>query len=1335
MMELSTRRRPRTARRASIAAILENLESRVVMSATPTAMALQASNPLVGLGQSLTLNAIVLGRDTNIPVTGGSVTIRDGSAVLGTVPVVDGQASLTTTSLAIGTHRFSATYSGGGDYLASRTEVRPNSPVRTIAGGGAAGYAGDGGLATSALLNHPSDVAVDAAGNVYIADTSNRFVRKVGPDGIISTVAGNGTSFDISIPGSGGDGRPATAAPINYPLSVAVDAAGNLFLSDGEVSVRKVGPDGIISTVAGNGRAGFSGDGGPATSAQLNAPQGVAVDAAGNLYFTEYWNNIVRRVSADGIISTIAGIPTTTPGTLGEVGYTGDGGPATAALVARPFAVAADAAGNVYIADTGNRVVRKIGPDGIISTVAGNGAPPSPVPILYYEGIDGMPATSVELTKITGVEVDASGTIYFADSGDQAIRRVSPDGTLSTIATAWSITDGGGRRSDQFQLIRGMAQDAIGNLYFADTSANAVRMVSATTDVTVTPSATTARLSTSATSLYAGRELMLTAYVTSVAGVVDEGTATFRDGSTVLGTVAVVNGSASLAVSTLGIGSHQLSVSYDGGSRFLPDRQGVDAASDFNTVRINLPGLAGSIDALTIGGAPREMVADAAGNIYFIAGGGLSVGRITPGGVITRIAGTGAPGNSGDGGPAIDARFNDLRDLAVDAAGNLYLADPGNGAIRKVSPDGIIRTIVGNGIALTPASPSTLPIDFIGHFVLDPAGNLYIQNALYGYINRLSPDGIYSDYAGTMHPGGPGDGVPATSSHLDSGADLAMDVAGNLYIAGTTIAGSGNALIRRVSPDGIITTVAGAFGNGTTADGVPATSAKLNRPSRPTVDAWGNLYFTDDDGATIRRVSPDGIISTVARFSRTPGGYGSGVLAPFGPAHSLAVGAMGDLLVSEGDQFAVRRFSATSRVDVTPAPAGFRITATETSVLAGLVQTYTVTAVDAAGNRLTDFGGRLTIHSTSGNIRYENTVDLFGGVGTFLAGLTTAGDQRIIVSDLSGLSDPILTGEIVINVRANQVAKYDIAVEPGIAGRPLRAVVTAQDLFGNRVFDYTWPIRFFSSDPAAVLPADAELVQGRGEFTIVLPTAGTQTVGVLDGLDSSLASVVGVQSAPDPDAFDQSPDATFVRSLYRNVLGRAGSDFEVGNWVGGLLNGMTRQDVSSAFVRSIEHRANQVKGYYWDYLNRAVDPGAQHWVDALLAGASESSVIAGILSSEEYLSARQDDAEFIHNLYGDVLRRSADDVGMADKKAALAAGASRASLVAGIVAAPETIDLVLDDLYRYYLGRRRDPSSAVWEGILADPDGSAAEVQEGILASDEFYGVSGKIPILGPPSH
>ena len=334
------------------------------------------------------------------------------------------------------------------------------SVITTIAGSGAIGYTGDGGLAIAAGLLTPECVYVDKKGDIFISQADLHCVRKVDINGIITTVAGNGVS------GSGGDGGPATAAQLNGPECVTGDTIGNIYIADCQNSrVRKIDTFGIISTIAGTGVQGFSGDGGPATAAKLSGPSGLAIDNAGNLYVSNLYTNRIRKITTAGIISTIAG--------NGTAGFSGDGGSAVSCMLNGPNSIALDNAGNIYIADLQNNRIRKINAFGIITTVAGNGTS-------GYSG-DGGVATLAKLNLPTGVAADASGNIYVADRYNCRVRKVSVDNNaISTIAGSTTCSfsgDGISPTSATLNYPNGVSVDQFGNLYIADYSNRRLRKV------------------------------------------------------------------------------------------------------------------------------------------------------------------------------------------------------------------------------------------------------------------------------------------------------------------------------------------------------------------------------------------------------------------------------------------------------------------------------------------------------------------------------------------------------------------------------------------------------------------------------------------------------------------------------------------------------------------------------------------------------------------------------------------------------------------------------------------------------------------------------------------
>jgi uncharacterized protein (TIGR03437 family) len=394
-------------------------------------------------------------------VSGGTITTVAGNGYWG-LPCNGGPA----TSACLFEPAGVAVDSAGNLYIADTKDgyIRKvtGGTITTVAGNGNFGYSGDGGPATSASLYWPNGVVVDSAGNLYIADTSNNRIRKVS-GGTITTAAGNG-AYRYS-----GDGGPATSASLNQPTDVAVDSAGNLYIADGVNNrIRKVS-GGTITTVAGNDSQGFSGDGGPATSALLSMPSGVAVDPAGNLYIADSWNDRIREVSG-GTITTVAGNENN--------GFSGDGGPATRAWLNDPQGVAVDSAGNLYIADTDNNRIRKVS-GGTITTVAGSEN-------WGFSG-DGGPATSASLNWPSGVAVDSAGNLYIADTENSLIREVS-GGTITTVAGNENLDfsgDGGPATSASLCYPSGVAVDSAGNFYIADTCNEQIRKVSGGTITTV----------------------------------------------------------------------------------------------------------------------------------------------------------------------------------------------------------------------------------------------------------------------------------------------------------------------------------------------------------------------------------------------------------------------------------------------------------------------------------------------------------------------------------------------------------------------------------------------------------------------------------------------------------------------------------------------------------------------------------------------------------------------------------------------------------------------------------------------------------------------------------
>jgi uncharacterized protein (TIGR03437 family) len=330
--------------------------------------------------------------------------------------------------------------------------------MATFAGNGTDGYAGDGGAAIAAEIGGAAGLAVDTKGNVYFADQWNQRVRVVSGAGVVTTVAGNG------VVGNAGDGAAALAANLSWPAGIAVDTAGDLYISSG-ARVRKVTPDGIIAAFAGGTSAGYAGDGGPAVNAQLNEPHGLAVDSAGNVYIADSGNFRIRKVSPDGVIATVAG--------NGTAGDAGDGGAATAARIGYVHGLALDGAGDLYFTDPYNHCVREVLATGVIATVAGGG---------FGSAGDGESAPQTQLRFPYGIVVDSEGNVYVADLLNQSVRIIGTDGTTFTAAGTRVAGFGGDGLSGPYATLNmpaELALDAGGDVYIADLRNFRIRQLSA----------------------------------------------------------------------------------------------------------------------------------------------------------------------------------------------------------------------------------------------------------------------------------------------------------------------------------------------------------------------------------------------------------------------------------------------------------------------------------------------------------------------------------------------------------------------------------------------------------------------------------------------------------------------------------------------------------------------------------------------------------------------------------------------------------------------------------------------------------------------------------------
>ena len=731
----------------------------------------------------------------------GQITFYDGPSVLGVVTLSGGSAVFTTQWQNGGTRLLRAHYSGDSNYAVGDSVIvaqRINPPTATSFTTAAASASGTPGPylistiagtpfpstpipGTSAVLRAPAGMAVDTAGNVYFSDQFMNMVFRVDVSGNMTRVAGNGAAaYTADLPNG-----PAISVPLS-PSALATDSSGNLYIAD-DRDVRRVSPGGAITTVAGMGQCGgFTGDAAPGTAVGICGAAGLAVDAAGNLYISDSGWHVVRKLGLNGTITIVAG--------NGTAGYGGDGGPATAAQLSEPLGLALDSSGGLLIADSNNNVIRRVSPDGQITTVAGNGD-------TSYIG-DDIPATQAGLYYPQSVAADGSGDFYIVDTYHGRVRKVS-GGIITTAAAGGLVYPSGGSYAIlTLYQPAGVITDSSGDLFITDSQYGRVWKMSA-------------------------------------------------------GTFSTVAGGASGDSATAAFGMFS---------------------------------------------QPGPITKDQAGNAYVADSLGTRVRMISASGAISTVAGTGSSGYSGDGGPATTAQLASVTGLAVDSSGALYMADLENYRVRRVY-QGVITTVAGDGSAgysgdgVQASGTGICPFSV----AVDAQDNLYIADAENNRVRRVTPGGMISTVAGNGTPGYSGDKGPATSAQVLAPQWVGFDGQGNLYIADSSFH------VRMVNAQGIITTIAGNGVSASTGDGGPATLASMN-VSSAAVDSAGNFYFVEGSNGTIRVVNTNGIVSTIAGNTTFPyiGPDTGPAIGPLIAADGLYADPSGVVYLTDGEDDTIR---------------------------------------------------------------------------------------------------------------------------------------------------------------------------------------------------------------------------------------------------------------------------------------------------------------------------------------------------------------------------------------------------------------------------------------------
>ncbi|KAA0254172.1 MAG: hypothetical protein EDX89_11010 [Acidobacteria bacterium] len=644
--------------------------------------------------------------------------------------------------------------------------------------------------------------------------------------------------------GPGSDDGTGSAARFTYPSGVAADDSGNVYVADsGNHTIRKVTPSGDVTTLAGLAGS-YGSDDGTGSAARFYSPAGVALDGSGNVYVADAYNHTIRKVTPAGVVTTLAGLAAS-PGTADGTGV--------AARFDMPQGVSVDGSGNVYVADAYNHTIRKVTPAGSVTTLAGLAGSPG--------SADGT-GSAARFSHPTGVAVDGSGNLHVADLNSHTIRKVTPGGgvtTLAGLAGSSGNADGTGSAA-RFNSPAGVAVDAFGNVHVAERDNHTIRKV--------TP----------------GGVVTTLAGLWGVAGSAD-GTGIAARFSSPTG--VAVNGSGDAYVGDLA--NHSI-------RKVTP--------TGVVTTLAGLAGISGSADGTGSAArfsSPTGVAVDASGSVHVADPANGTIRKVTPAGVVTTLAGLAGSSGSADGAGSA-ARFNFPRGIAVDASGNFYVADSSNHTIRQVTPAGVVTTLAGlagnNGSADGTGSTARFYVPF--GVAVDGSGNVYVADYYNHTIRQVTPAGVVTTLAGLAGSMGSADGT-GSAARFNHPTGVAVDGSGNVYVGER-----GNHAIRKVTPSGDVTTFAGLAGSIGSADGT-GSAARFDRPTGVAVDGTGNVYVADEYKHTIRKVTPAGVVTTLAGLADHAGNAdGQGSSARFVQPSGVAVGFSGELIVADTFNYAIR---------------------------------------------------------------------------------------------------------------------------------------------------------------------------------------------------------------------------------------------------------------------------------------------------------------------------------------------------------------------------------------------------------------------------------------------
>ena len=802
-----------------------------------------------------------------------------------------------------------ATDSVGNLYIADSgnhtvRKITPAGVVSTFAGTATATGSADG-VGTAASFNLPYGITTDSADNIYVADRENHTIRKITPAGVVSTFAG-------AVGAKGSEDGVGAAARFHTPLGLSADSTGNVYVVDGNSTIRKITPAGVVSTFAGKAYADGSEDGIGAT-ARFYHPNGVATDHAGNVYVADRGNHTIRKITPDGVVSTFAGTARAKEGRMDGVG--------AAARFFGPTSVATDRAGNVYVVDVDfnyekDNTIRKITPAGVVSTFAGPAAGTA-----HAEDSMGGVDAAARFRRPTSVATDRAGNVYVVDRGNvdktarekmnSNIHKITAAGVVSTFAGTTAEIKRANVYEDKYRAAliygtEGVATDSAGNVYVASGGAgSAIRKITPDGVVSTLRGQRPYHDLRSLATDSAGNVYTTETFTRNVGGRSYTGIDTIRK-TTPSGAVSLLAGESAKFNYPDGVAVDSAGIIYVADSdnhricKITPRRF-------FGNDVITFTGPAGDDGSADGTGAaarfsePRGVTTDSADNIYVTDRN--SIRKITPAGVATTFAGDASSSGSVDG-HGVAARFNTPLGVATDRAGNVYLSDSANHTIRKITPAGVVSTFAGKASVKgsDDGAGAAARFNYPYGVATDREDNLYVADASNSTIRKITSAGVVSTFAGKAGVKGSKDGAGA-AARFDFPQGVAVDSAGNIYIADR-----GNYTIRKITPQGVVSGLAGADEHGNT-DGIGA-AARFSILVGVAIDNAGNVYVADSGTYTntIRKITPAGVVSTFA--GAVHGNLDDvGTKARFGDVKGVAIDSVGNVYVTDESNGTIRKIT------------------------------------------------------------------------------------------------------------------------------------------------------------------------------------------------------------------------------------------------------------------------------------------------------------------------------------------------------------------------------------------------------------------------------------------